>query len=361
VDSDELSFISDRRRPDAGIAFGDSQWANYIFTCKVLTNSPAAFSIQFHFTENGGNMAFGSAFLNTFFRVWTNRGQFELISGKQMRLEPDRWHDLRLETRGHEYKIFCDGEQLFNGTDGRFDHGRLRFSASSGATRIRDMRVVGLDGTVLMDGFPDLSKLPSETHDTAPQPPAPDIHVVDLLKQVNLANDTLLGHWTASNGKLVSSSAECQVQFPYVPSGEYDLRLEFERSAAANPIGLIGSWNGHMFSWFSGLPGSPTAFAMVDGKRVSDRRAPSQLKPGRRVVVLSVRKQFVRAYVDGQQWGMLRTDYKNVELPPKAKKPEKPTVGLWTGGDIVTVHAADVIEIRAGASDEGDDSTPPTQ
>jgi hypothetical protein len=116
-----------------------------------------------------------------------------------------------------------------------------------------------------------------------------------------------------------------------------------------------------MFSWFGGLPGSPTAFAMVDGKRVSDRHGPSQLKPGRRVVVLSVRKQFVRAYVDGQQWGILHTDYKNVELPPKAKKPEKPTVGLWTGGDIVTVHGADVIEMRPGTPDEGDDATPATQ
>src|SRR5262249_28058685 len=155
----------------------------------------------------------------------------------------------RLEVRGREFACFIDGQPVANGMDGGFTQGRISLGSHSSATRFRDLKVTSPDGAVMMDGIPDVTLLPASTHDTSARALPPEITRVDLLAQVNPNRDTLQGQWTLAEGKLISSGMQSQIQFPYIPNGEYDYRVQFERATAEKSVCMIVSFNGHMLGW----------------------------------------------------------------------------------------------------------------
>jgi hypothetical protein len=119
------------------------------------------------------------------------------------------------------------------------------------------------------------------------------------------------------------------------------------------PISLIGVGGGHEFCWVIGGPRSVlSGLARIDGKDFDDAQNPTTsrtrgLLPNGRshLLVLAVRNQLVRAFVDGTQHCIYKTDFKNLTIDPALQQPGKTTLGLCINGDAVAIQSADVLEI----------------
>ena len=130
--------------------------------------------------------------------------------------------------------------------------------------------------------------------------------VVDLLKLIDPARDTVEGTWTLEKGVLVCAEKRswARLQIPYIPPDEYDLTIVAERveGLEAINIGLVRG-EAQFHSVVDGWKATMSGLSTVDGKwanRNETTRRGQLLKNGRSsVVVCSVRKEGVSMTVDG--------------------------------------------------------------
>jgi serine/threonine protein kinase len=333
---------------------GDLTWSNYQLTFKAIANSDDGYSVWFHWTAPATFTAFSPCNPQIPDLFLRQGAQFDRVQTRRQRIEPDRWHDIRLLVRGAEYECYVDGEQWFQGRDDRFTHGRIALSTRNPATRFRDIRVTASDGSVLFSGPPDLASLPPNQRDSATDASPPALKIIDLLKLVDPSKNTVAGVWNLKNSALsTAQGAKAQIEFPYTPTSQYDYRIQLERSVGDAPITLIGVGGGHEFSWVIGGPRTAlSGLAKVDGKDFDDAQNPTTtrtrgLLPNghSHLLVLAVRNQLVRAFVDGTQHCIFKTDFKNLTIDPALQQPGKTTLGLCINGDAVAIQSADVLEI----------------
>ncbi len=137
------------------------------------------------------------------------------------------------------------------------------------------------------------------------------------------------GQWKINGGKLsVVASDASRLQLAYKPPQEYDMRLVFTRTEGERNISHILVAGGRQFSWKIG------AWDVVTldhaGKFFLDSPSalhlPGHLENGiQHSSVVSVRKDRIRAYLDGKLLLNLATDYSNLELDPGWEHPISPT------------------------------------
>jgi serine/threonine protein kinase len=335
-----------------GFLFGDLSWSDYQLTFKAIANSDEGYAVWFHWTGAPGCVVFSPAG-PLLPQLWMRQGnRVDRVQNRRARIEPDTWHDIRVDAHGADFDCYVDGEQWFHEHDDRYTHGRIMLVTRSAAARFRDIRVTAADGSVLFSGPPDLSGLPASQRDSGAAANPTLLNRVDLLGALDLAKSTLSGYWNLKNSTLSSAQgARAQIEFPYTPGVQYDYRIQLTRSQGDAPISLIGVGGGHEFSWVIGGPRDTVCgLAKIGGKDFDDNPTTTRnrglLLNGRtHTLVLAVRGQMVRAFIDGTQHCIYKTDFKDLTIDPTLAQPGKTTLGFCINGDSVTIQSADVLEI----------------
>jgi tRNA A-37 threonylcarbamoyl transferase component Bud32 len=273
------------------------------------------------------------------------------LQWQQRRLEPDEWYNVKVEVRGALMRCFLDGQELFDGSDARFTRGRAGISSSDPSVRFRNIKVTAPNGSIIWQGPPDLSHLPPEEIDPAGQVSPPSARKIDLLQNFSAGTDALLGTWTESGDGLAGSGANAQVQFHTSLPDEYVYRVRFVRVDGNNPIALIASREGRSLAFVvGGHDGTISGFGNVDGASYDNndttRRLTRWISNGIvHTLVLRVRKDWMQAYLDGVQHDRVSEDSSNLTLPAEFRRDNSPPLGIWLGGDQVTVKSADLFEL----------------
>ncbi len=141
----------------------------------------------------------------------------------------------------------------------------------------------------------------------------------DLLRLVDPAKDAVAGKWQLSSGELISDKAGyARISIPYKPPDEYDLQVVLARQEGKDTVCLMLAGSGTNFAWMMGFYGNKRCgFALVKGHNAGDNPTSSEgaLKAGKDYTVLiQVRKDGVRASVDGQVVSQYKTDYKDMSM-----------------------------------------------
>jgi len=172
---------------------------------------------------------------------------------------------------------------------------------------------------------------------------------IDLLKLAQLSRDTVSGRWAVDDEELRSDAAEpARIEFPYIPPAEYDFRIEFTQPVAGN-VGQVLFANGHQFGWYMGAyVNSRAGFQMIDGKAMPEN--PTGVKSSLQanhtyVSLVSVRKNGVKAYLDGQLVSQWTTDFRDMSLFPDSKLRGTDVLGVWTAAATTTFHKVEVREV----------------
>ena len=172
---------------------------------------------------------------------------------------------------------------------------------------------------------------------------------IDLLKLAQLSRDTVSGRWAVDEEELRSDAAEpARIEFPYTPPEEYDFRIEFTQPVAGN-VGQVLFANGHQFGWYMGAyVNSRAGFQMIDGKAMPEN--PTGVKSSLQanhtyVSLVTVRKNGVKAYLDGQLLSQWTTDFHDMSLFPDSKLRGTDVLGVWTAAATTTFLKVEVREI----------------
>jgi hypothetical protein len=349
VDGDTLALIPGPR--GSGIQFGAHLWADFDVQFQVMINGNRGFWIQpriqgFMFNElvvDGFEDMIG-------FTSHRNGESYRLAPPRHFRLDPDHWYLVRLQVRGPDVQFFLDGQLIMSARDDELLHGRVGIGTRNGAVRFRDIRVTRLNGSTMWNGLSELSRIPPEQ--LAPRESAigPLYHKTDLLAGADPSAGTLSGSWSLAEGRLTGQGHGAQIAFGYCPAGEYDYRVTFTRAAGDKPIALIVAQNGRQFAFVAGNHGNTTGgFSMVNGMPDDDNTSTQFLKSWisngtPTTVVIRLQKGIASAYLNGQLEDEVETGVTDMSLPSDYHRPATPSLGIWLGGDPVTIESADVLE-----------------
>jgi hypothetical protein len=176
----------------------------------------------------------------------------------------------------------------------------------------------------------------STTAASAPTTRAATPPQVDLMPLINPRLDGLRGKWTLRGGVLRSSGGGDELlQFPYEPPEEYDYEVHFVRVRGDNCVIQILSHENMPFIWVMGTGASKRfTFHYLKGAGDFENRTTrdyTQMASGREYVsVVKVRRDGVKAYLDGELVSTWDTDYSDVENRPFWRLQDSAALGLAT-------------------------------
>jgi tRNA A-37 threonylcarbamoyl transferase component Bud32 len=188
-----------------------------------------------------------------------------------------------------------------------------------------------------------------------PPPPAVDPApeewkgALDILASGEVATDVVSGIWMREGAVLVSKEGNpALIQFPYRPSEEYDIRIEFVRQSGNFCVNLILSHRGSAFTLVMQRDGF-FGFENVRGedyhKNPTLRRLGKPLRSGRpHVVVVEVRKSGLKSFFEGQpvsEW----SSYSDLTMNTHWQLPDPKAIGLGTWGAGASIKSLRVREI----------------
>jgi hypothetical protein len=162
---------------------------------------------------------------------------------------------------------------------------------------------------------------------------------VDLLPLIDVKRDAAHGDWTMESGELVCGRlANSRLNLPYQPRGDYDFHIEFTRAEGNEIRQFVVTPKGAMIWVLGAYHGTVSQF---DRKDPNPTRVNAQLVDANRRCssVVQVRKNGVKAFVDGKQVAEWKTDYSDIQQDPKAR------LGLGTENSATTFHGIEIIEI----------------
>jgi WD40 repeat protein/RIO-like serine/threonine protein kinase len=171
-----------------------------------------------------------------------------------------------------------------------------------------------------------------------------------LLPLVDLARGVVWGTWSWQDEKLLSDRARnARVEVPYDAPEEYDLRTVFTRTSGSDAVAVIFTAQGRALSWEMGSAGNsasgfrtgadsflPVAADVLRGL-VNDRPY---------ALVLQVRREGVKASLDGKEVGSLPADRVGfAALSPGWKLRGPGAFGIGSHGSPTTFQRFDLREI----------------
>jgi len=217
-----------------------------------------------------------------------------------------------------------------------------------GINTLRSPNGAGRETTPLAIGAPPASPPGSES----------DLSkgAVDLLVNLDAAAASVKGSWTRQGADLVSdSSGPAILELPVRPPREYDFRIEFTPQDCVEqllfaPSGAAGA-RGVAFNWCMGV-GEVCGFESLNGAHVFDPSSPLTrhwvLRPGvRHVSVVQVRKDGIRATVDGELVIEWKTDYHDLGRLEEWSMGGNDRLGLGTWNKPTHFHKAELVDRTA--------------
>ncbi len=171
---------------------------------------------------------------------------------------------------------------------------------------------------------------------------------INLLPTVDTTRDVVAGTWKMTYGVLASDDTKhARIAFPYEPPEEYDFKVECVIAQKGGHLAVLLTQHGTAFDWAMGVS-KVCRFEAVN-KHIHAGN-PTEVKFDVKVdhkylVVLQVRKDGVKALVDGQLIGQYKTDYNDLSRYAQWKIPNDRTIGLGSSGGALLVYSAEVVEI----------------
>ena len=326
-----------------------------IIRAEIRANPDSEFAqlrLRYNWTQGNGD----------FYRLQLYQGMVSLsvsVLGKGKELQswplpraygPGEWARLELRAVGDELTVSLDGQALGTMHDtSLFQPGSIGIAANRNGY-FRNVVYVPLDKS-------------TKTVATG--------KVIDLLKLVDVKRDAILSEWSiAPEGGVRSkpSKAAGRLEFPYAPPAEYDFEIDFTvEEGNSGHVNQIIAVPGHWFMWTM-LP--PPAFGPdLDGIKLGTKGRTEgvgslfRLKPGdRHRSVVEVRKDSVRALVDGHEIVRFTGDFKRLSDPWEFfKLRDTKHIGVGTFSDVgLLVHKATVREISGAGSPDKAAAIPPS-
>ena len=173
---------------------------------------------------------------------------------------------------------------------------------------------------------------------------------VNLMSLIEPARDTVRGEWARDFEKLVGDRAAfAAIEIPYRPPEEYDYRVEFTPAKHGN-VGALHLVKGdHAFTFnFFGAGGALFGFECVNGETMQNNATSKRMVPveaGKRYVVLvEVRNNEVRAFLNTCFVTSWKTDYSDLQISERWKLRDATRLGLGCQSH-VEFHSVRVREV----------------
>jgi WD40 repeat protein/serine/threonine protein kinase len=176
---------------------------------------------------------------------------------------------------------------------------------------------------------------------------------VRLLPSIDPARHSVWGTWVVQDGRLVSDREKfARIEIPYVPPEEYDLRTVFRRRGGSDAVAMILSTRaGRAFSWeMGGMGNKVLSFESVKDSRAYEN--PTTVRSARALEndrlytsIVQVRRDGVKAYLDGELVAEMKTDASNLSLDTCWGLRSPVQMGLGTNESPAEFHSVDLLEV----------------
>jgi hypothetical protein len=191
------------------------------------------------------------------------------------------------------------------------------------------------------DPAKETGAVPTSAPTTAPG------RVVNLLPLIDIADDTVSGHWRFEDGRLVSDgSAFARIRIRYDPPPEYDFRIEFVRLAGDDDVVQMLNEGGRRCAWqMAGGHGREWAFDAIQGRKVVFNRHFRIRNGQRHVSVVQVRREQISAFFDGQWTAQVRAKSSDLSLPLRWSLVGGRGLGVGSAYSPTVFYSAEVTEV----------------
>ncbi len=179
-------------------------------------------------------------------------------------------------------------------------------------------------------------------------------NAINLLPLIDPQQDKVSGDWNAVNGELAATdpaSMSQKLQPPYRPAEEYDYRVSFTTKSgnADVAIGLTATGRSFVFYMKRFAKDHVIGFEAINGKAVGNGPTAvhiPHLEHGRRYsVVVQVRKQGLKAYLDGKLMVEWPTDYSDMSPWPVWRFKDDTLLGFGCSKTTAVFDEIKLIEI----------------
>lgn len=180
-------------------------------------------------------------------------------------------------------------------------------------------------------------------------PNKPGEKTINLLTMVDPEKDAVEGKWKLEHSVL-SCAAErhARVELPYQAPEEYDLRVVFTRTKGDGAVVVLLTGAHEAFGLSLDNQGHNARFESVGRKISTDNptKVPCALQNATRyAVVVEVRKDSLRALLNGKVLTEHKTDYKDLSRYQLWKLKDEKVLGLGAGASDVTFERVEVVEV----------------
>ena len=157
-------MIQETLKPNISIFFGDPKWTDYDFSVWAMrTQGNDQFALWFRRADDNDMHIFSlGGQKNTIHMAARIKNgsalQQSKLDAKDNAIETDQWHHARISVRGDTALCYLDGVKLFEFTADKLRAGSVGLRTWDSAYRFKNIKVTAPDGTMLLDGLPDLPR-----------------------------------------------------------------------------------------------------------------------------------------------------------------------------------------------------------
>lgn len=166
-----------------------------------------------------------------------------------------------------------------------------------------------------------------------------------LLSKMDVGSLSVSGEWTQGESYLDVAAADgARIMLPTKPAPEYDLKITFTRRTGEHSIGVVLVHGNQQVcfevdAWGKHLAG----FQDVNGRTIQDnatRKENVRLVNGKQhELLLEVRKDFIRALLDGAEISSLKMNQVRVSVHPLWSIPQKDKLALLAWNSSTRFHS----------------------
>ncbi|HEX3314211.1 MAG TPA: serine/threonine-protein kinase, partial [Gemmataceae bacterium] len=182
-------------------------------------------------------------------------------------------------------------------------------------------------------------------------PAGPKGITVNLLPLIDADQDKVTGNWKVSvDGLECEPGTLARIRMPYRPVGDYDFRIVFTRRSGGFAVTQILSHEKKGFLWAMSVGSNWSGLEMLEGNDVlaSPRHRESRIVQNmRHESIVQVRKNLVRAYVDGKLKCNHWTSFPELQMPAPWSLHDETVLGLGNSNNAIIFQEIEVIE-RSG-------------
>jgi Domain of Unknown Function (DUF1080) len=151
--------------PNACLYFGNPAWTDYDFVVDVMQGNGNDQVCQLFRARRGEGICFYglASFRNSQFTVeyqprrLAPQGRSLRLSKKEGHIHQGQWYTMLVRVRGPHAECFVDGTKTFDFECGELPSGCVGLRTWATEYRFRNIKITAPDGTVLLEGLPDLN------------------------------------------------------------------------------------------------------------------------------------------------------------------------------------------------------------